>query len=186
MKLDPHGITQEGLRLVDEEGLDQLNMRALAKRFGVQASALYWHVGSKHELLSRMSATFYASGLTAAARGSDWREGLLAYGHSFRAALLSHRDSARLCAISRPVAESGEAARVLAEPLMSLGLTQTQALAYMGSVIALALGWTVFEQNSQMHDHLAQMYDIDQAFSDGLSAMVFGYEAVRSAPPVRS
>ncbi len=32
------------LQLLDEQGLAALQMRVLAKRLDVQASALYWHV----------------------------------------------------------------------------------------------------------------------------------------------
>jgi len=52
----PRGLTRErlveaALRLVNEEGLDGLSMRALADKLDVKAASLYWHVRDRSELL---------------------------------------------------------------------------------------------------------------------------------------
>lgn len=44
-------IAQAALELIDAEGLDQLSMRRLGARLGVEAMALYHHFPSKAELL---------------------------------------------------------------------------------------------------------------------------------------
>src|SRR5690606_21556143 len=63
------------LQLV-EEGLDRLSMRRLATRLGVQAPALYWHVGDKAELLGLMARDFYAPAYAEVRTASGWREWL--------------------------------------------------------------------------------------------------------------
>ena len=45
-------IVQSAVGLLDEDGLDGLNMRALGDRLGSAATAVYWHVGSKDELVT--------------------------------------------------------------------------------------------------------------------------------------
>ncbi|SDK78868.1 TetR/AcrR family transcriptional regulator [Nonomuraea jiangxiensis] len=45
-------IVRAAIELLDAEGLDGLNMRALGKRLGSAATAVYWHVGSKDNLIS--------------------------------------------------------------------------------------------------------------------------------------
>ena len=45
-------IVDSAIRLLDEDGLDGLNMRALGKRLDSAATAVYWHVGSKDDLVS--------------------------------------------------------------------------------------------------------------------------------------
>src|SRR5436853_7173193 len=45
-------IVQAALGLLDEVGFDGLTMRNLAKKLGVQAASLYWHVRNKQDLLS--------------------------------------------------------------------------------------------------------------------------------------
>jgi AcrR family transcriptional regulator len=44
-------IVEAAIKLLDEDGLDGLNMRALGTRLGSAATAVYWHVGSKDDLV---------------------------------------------------------------------------------------------------------------------------------------
>ncbi|HWW65381.1 MAG TPA: TetR/AcrR family transcriptional regulator C-terminal domain-containing protein [Sphingomonadaceae bacterium] len=177
MKLDQKVIVDAALALLDEEGLDGFNLRALAARLSVQAPALYWHVGGgKAELFSLMAMTFYARALKATAEENAWRGWLLRYGRTFRAALLSHRDSARLCAIARPRdQDSAAAGQRLAAPLVRLGLAEGAALSFQGSVNAFTLGWALYQQSGAMHDYLAGMYSFDESFETGLTALVGGF-----------
>jgi AcrR family transcriptional regulator len=45
-------IVKAAIDLLDTEGLEGLNMRALGERLGSAATAVYWHVGSKDNLLA--------------------------------------------------------------------------------------------------------------------------------------
>jgi AcrR family transcriptional regulator len=45
-------IVKAAIDLLDTEGLEGLNMRALGKRLGSAATAVYWHVGSKDNLVA--------------------------------------------------------------------------------------------------------------------------------------
>ncbi|KAB1644131.1 TetR family transcriptional regulator [Gulosibacter chungangensis] len=45
-------VLATALRLLDERGLPDLSMRALARELDVQPSALYWHFKNKQELLA--------------------------------------------------------------------------------------------------------------------------------------
>ncbi|MCX4545705.1 TetR/AcrR family transcriptional regulator [Streptomyces sp. NBC_01565] len=44
-------IIRTAIELLDEEGLEGLNMRALGKRLGTAATAVYWHVKNKDDLV---------------------------------------------------------------------------------------------------------------------------------------
>ncbi|HEY3872134.1 MAG TPA: TetR/AcrR family transcriptional regulator [Actinocrinis sp.] len=44
-------IVNAAVELLDAEGLEGLNMRALGKRLGAAATAMYWHVGGKDDLI---------------------------------------------------------------------------------------------------------------------------------------
>ncbi|MEU7804235.1 TetR/AcrR family transcriptional regulator C-terminal domain-containing protein [Micromonospora arborensis] len=44
-------IIQTAIELLDEEGLEGLNMRSLGKRLGAAATAVYWHVKNKDDLV---------------------------------------------------------------------------------------------------------------------------------------
>jgi AcrR family transcriptional regulator len=50
--LDRDRIVKAAIDLLDAEGLDGLNMRALGRRLGSAATAVYWHVGSKENLIT--------------------------------------------------------------------------------------------------------------------------------------
>jgi AcrR family transcriptional regulator len=45
-------IVTAAIELLDAEGLEGLNMRALGHRLGSAATAVYWHVGSKEHLIA--------------------------------------------------------------------------------------------------------------------------------------
>jgi AcrR family transcriptional regulator len=45
-------IVKTAIDLLDDEGLEGLNMRALGQRLGSAATAVYWHVGSKDNLIA--------------------------------------------------------------------------------------------------------------------------------------
>ena len=45
-------ILKAAIDLLDAEGLEGLNMRALGNLLGSAATAVYWHIGSKENLLA--------------------------------------------------------------------------------------------------------------------------------------
>jgi AcrR family transcriptional regulator len=45
-------IVQTAIEMLDEEGLDGLNMRSLGERLGSAATAVYWHVKNKENLVA--------------------------------------------------------------------------------------------------------------------------------------
>jgi AcrR family transcriptional regulator len=45
-------IVRAAIDLLDTDGMEGLNMRALGKRLGAAATAVYWHVGSKGNLIA--------------------------------------------------------------------------------------------------------------------------------------
>jgi len=175
MKIEQRTIVDAALGILDEEGFKGLNMRRVAERLGVQASALYWHVRGRDELIGLMAGSFYARAFREAPHGEGWRAWLCGYGHAFHATLLGHRDSAHLCALARPNVQDPEAMDRLAAPLVAAGLSRRTALSYQASVISLALGWAVYEQSPAMHAHLAEAISFDESFAIGLDALVAGF-----------
>jgi TetR/AcrR family transcriptional regulator, tetracycline repressor protein len=98
MGLTKAAIVQAALDVLDELGMDGVTVRAVAKRLGVQAPALYWHVKNKQELLDEMGTEIWrrvSEELLALGPELAWRQRLLAYAAIVRRALLSHRDGAK-------------------------------------------------------------------------------------------
>ena len=69
VKIHQRQVIDVALALLDEQGLSELQMRAVASRLNVQASALYWHVRNKGELLSLMAGALLRCGAGCGAAG---------------------------------------------------------------------------------------------------------------------
>lgn len=179
-QLDKDRLISAAFTVLERDGLDKLSMRPLAAEFGVQAPALYWHIGDKAELLRLMAVSIYAQAYAGVGEQGDWRSWLLGFGRSLRRAFAGHRDGARLCAMAKgpdaPVDISAHA-RNIAAPLVALGLSQQRALSCEASVISFALGWASFEANGSMHLYLDEMLSFDDSFEMGLTALVRGFPA---------
>lgn len=179
ISLDRERLVAAAFVHLEEDGLDGLSMRRLASRLGVQAPALYWHIGDKAELLGLMAGEIYAAAYAAVPEAAGWREWLGLFGRAVRDSFSAHRDGARLCAVALPPAPGnpGGHATNIAAPLVKLGLDEQRALACQAAVISFALGWATFEANGPMRDFLRRMMDFDATFESGLDALVRGLQA---------
>jgi AcrR family transcriptional regulator len=97
--LDRDQIVQAALELLDEVGFDGLTMRNLAKKLGVQAASLYWHVRNKQDLLSLLAEEICES-IQEPNRALPWQVQLEAMANEYRRVLLVHRDAAQVLASS--------------------------------------------------------------------------------------
>ena len=88
--LSRRGIAEEALRLVDEEGIEALTTRKLAKRLGVEGPSLYNHVRGRDDLLDEMTAVIDEQVDTSLLEHADWRVGLPAFARSYRRAFAAH------------------------------------------------------------------------------------------------
>lgn len=99
-RLDRARTVQTALDLLNESGLDALTMRRLAQAMDVQAGALYRYFAAKQDLLTAM-AEHMVDGVADAAGPTgdgDWSERTARLARALRAALLAHRDGARVFA----------------------------------------------------------------------------------------
>jgi AcrR family transcriptional regulator len=101
------GLTREEvldatLALADEQGVDAVSMRAVARRLDVTPMALYRHVGDKQALLDALVERLLDE-LPIPDRGQPWRDRLEVLAASLRATARSHPD-AFLMLLRRPAA----------------------------------------------------------------------------------
>jgi AcrR family transcriptional regulator len=83
-------IVRAAIALADAEGLDAISMRRIARELRAGAMSLYWHVGSKEELLEAMREALESQVEIPDPTG-DWRADLWTFAHRQRAALLEHQ-----------------------------------------------------------------------------------------------
>jgi len=84
------GIVSTAIAVADAEGPDAISMRRIARELGAGAMSLYWHVGSKEELLDLMLESIEAE-IEVPEPSGDWRADLGAFAHRTRAAMSRHR-----------------------------------------------------------------------------------------------
>ncbi|MFH0245059.1 TetR/AcrR family transcriptional regulator [Streptomyces sp. HK10] len=84
-------IVAAALALVDGEGLPAVSTRRLAAELGVSGPSLYNHFRTKDEILDAVADAVCADvDLSMFTDGTDWREALVAWARSYRAALSAH------------------------------------------------------------------------------------------------
>jgi AcrR family transcriptional regulator len=83
-------IVQTALAIADDEGLEAVSIRRLARELGAGAMSLYHYFDSRDELLDLMGDTVAGEMLVPGELPSDWREALRAIAHRSRAAFKHH------------------------------------------------------------------------------------------------
>jgi AcrR family transcriptional regulator len=83
-------IVAAAVELLDREGLEGLNMRALGERLGSVATAVYWHVGSKGDLIALAGDEVWSEiGLPDLAK-VEWRQAATSMATGLHEMLLRH------------------------------------------------------------------------------------------------
>jgi AcrR family transcriptional regulator len=83
-------IVEAAIELLDREGLEGLNMRALGKRLGSAPTAVYWHVGSKWELVTLVGDHMWNEIALPDLASTDWRTAAASVATDLRAMLIRH------------------------------------------------------------------------------------------------
>jgi AcrR family transcriptional regulator len=83
-------IVKAAIDLLDTEGLDGLNMRALGKRLGSAATAVYWHVGSKDNLIALAADQAWHEIALPGLTPAGWRAAATAMATGLHAMLTRH------------------------------------------------------------------------------------------------
>lgn len=172
--LDQSQIVQAALALLDEAGFDGLTMRNLAKKLGVQAASLYWHVRNKQDLLSLLAEEICAP-MREPDRTLPWQNQLEAMAIEYRQVLLAHRDASQVLASSG--GPSGPERLRLTElalrTLLDAGFSQKDA-AYAGMLMNDFVIMSVLEETRFAN------VEIEDASEDPSAAVQYWVE---SLPP---
>jgi AcrR family transcriptional regulator len=83
-------IVQAAVELLDAEGLEGLNMRSLGKSLGSAATAVYWHVGSKDNLIALAADQAWHEIALPDLATTDWRTAATRMATGLHAMLTSH------------------------------------------------------------------------------------------------
>ncbi len=152
-KLHRDAVIRTALELLNEVGEEGLTTRRLAERLGVQQPALYWHFKNKRVLLDALAETILAEHHDYALprAGENWRHFLIENAHSFRRALLTYRDGARIHAGTRPNNNQMGQAEAQIEFLIQAGFTPVNAARVLISISHYVVG-AALEQQADFHE----------------------------------
>jgi TetR/AcrR family tetracycline transcriptional repressor len=196
------GIVDAAVVLLDEVGLDALTTRLLADRLGVQVGALYWHVRNKRELLVLVADRIVAEAIpdSASSLHSGWQVQVVDAAQCLRAAMLHHRDGARLvAAYAADAPASLELAEAGLRAMQALGLDLQRAAFVGDTLVSYVTGFVLQEQtmSTSTAEHTARRLDDfpnlaawnrqqsvntrDQAFAAGLALIVSGIRTLLEA-----
>lgn len=94
-------IIAGALELLNEDGINELSLRKLARKLNIQAPALYWYFKNKENLIDHLAEEILAQkfkDLKACPPGEDWKEWFMTTCTTLRNAMLDYRDGARVVA----------------------------------------------------------------------------------------
>ncbi|MEO6115200.1 MAG: TetR/AcrR family transcriptional regulator C-terminal domain-containing protein [Pseudolysinimonas sp.] len=83
-------IIKTAVELLDEVGPEGLNMRALGTRLGSAATAVYWHVSNKNELIALACDRAWSEVLLPELSRATWREAATHMATGLHAMLIRH------------------------------------------------------------------------------------------------
>ena len=106
-------IVGAALQIIDDEGLDALSMRSLAKRLNSSTATLYRHFPTREALIQSVIDQVLGETDTDAEnyRSLDWRQGLEKISRAIFEAFRKHRQAALLLADHTPVGPNAAAVR---------------------------------------------------------------------------
>lgn len=105
MALQKEHIIKTALTILDRDGLEGVTLRKLAKELDVKAASIYWHIDSKEVLLDEMANAIleeHFGSFDFDKDDRDWEEWLSTLMHELRAAMLAHRQGARVVTGAHP------------------------------------------------------------------------------------
>ena len=203
-KLDKGTVIATALELLNEVGMDNLTTRKLAERLKVQQPALYWHFENKRALLDALAEAMLTERHTRSLpkENEDWRVYLKENALSFRTALLSYRDGARIHAGTRPTEPNFSTAEAQIRFLCTAGFSPKRAVWTLWAVSHYVVGSVLEQQASDAEERISERPDVsehalssflpdlfheletdgmDVAFNFGLDSLIAGFERLRSS-----
>lgn len=150
-RLDKSKVISSALELLNEVGMDGLTTRKLAQKLGVEQPTLYWHVKNKRALLDALAVEMLDQHHThfCPLEGECWQDFLRNNAKSFRRALLSYRDGAKVHLGTRPTEKQYQTIENQLAFLCQQGFSLEHALYALSTIGHFTLGCVLEDQEHQ-------------------------------------
>lgn len=149
MALDRQRIVAEAVALLDANGLENVTLRKLAQRLGVQAPTLYWHIPNKAALVTAIAEAILEQQfpeLLPPEADEPWQDWLIGLGQRLRRAMLAHPDGARVISASQLSLKMAAISELAMSTLVSRGVPLRQARLMVLTVERFTIGHVLEEQ----------------------------------------
>lgn len=176
-------IVSEALKLLQEDGLENVTFRKLAKRLGVKGPSLYWHIDDKAFLLGRMTRSIMTECLSKIGPAETWQEWLYSFGLQLWHAQLTIRDCNALLLQAKWEREwLADLSTFLTSHLSDLGLPAEKAMVMQSGVQAIVTGWAAFATgpNADVTDEFLKA-GVEDSMLQSLRTLIRGWSAEVSA-----
>jgi len=166
---DQERIVVAARALIEAGGVDGLSMRKLAAEVGVAPTAIYWHIGSREDLLNAVLDAMIADLPPIAARGSTPRARLASVARSIRDQVRATTATQQLAAELGRTAELSFPGQVaLAREMQAAGVAGSEAAQAVRAVLFLVGGFILLEDNFARREPGSRTtQELWQALDDG-------------------
>jgi len=145
---DQDRIVAAARGLIEAGGVEALSMRKLGAEVGVAPTAIYWHIGSREDLLNAVLDAMIADLPAIAARGSSPRARLASVARSIRDQVRSTTPTQQLAAELGRTAELSFPGQVaLTREMQAAGVRGSDAAQAVRAVLFLVGGFILLEDN---------------------------------------
>jgi TetR/AcrR family tetracycline transcriptional repressor len=140
-------IVDAARRIVEADGVDAVSMRKVAAEVGLAPTAIYWHVGSRDDLLHAVLDEMVADLPPIRARGTGPRDRIASVA---RAARQEFHDQVATLKLATELGRGNElsfrAQVALAREMTAAGLDGDDAVAALRSILFLVGGFVMIEE----------------------------------------
>jgi AcrR family transcriptional regulator len=173
-------IVAAARRVVEADGVDAVSMRKVAAEVGLAPTAIYWHLGSREDLLNAVLDDMVADLPPIRARGTGPRDRIASVA---RTARQEFHDQVRMLQLATALGRGNElsfrAQVALAREMTAAGLDGDDAVAALRSILFLVGGFVMIEEEYRQREP-AQLgtqglwsdvddVDIDPAIRDAMT-----------------
>lgn len=136
-------VVVAALALVDEVGIRGFTMRALATRLGTYPATLYWHAGSRNEILAKVFQRALAEMDVPDARAMGWDGWLAAVAREYRRVQHRHPNTATLALY--PIVTSADLVEAILATLIGAGFHGPGLADAFNTFVGSVTGWVAVE-----------------------------------------
>ena len=152
-------IVGAALDLIDEEGVDALNIRKLARRLEVQGPSIYHYFSDREELLAAVGLTVLQDVRIPKRRSQRWTDWMIQDAMAYYRGVEAHPNIAPILLDRRTRPGAAERFNAALEQMQDAGISPSDGLALIDAVEGLALSWLAF---SRVHDQVEEFGNLDK------------------------